>query len=153
MSTYIFPAQNAARSLHAGLMAEKLIFLNPLLAGEVPTLEACYEIVQAIVDEQINGRMIWATLDQELIDKVIAKHLEHWDEPRYHGAVRHLYDNVVDPIYLQICEWISVVIPGKTWKVWYLRKVGRDLALEEGMDYRIMDWTRRKERGEFEGHE
>lgn len=49
---------------------------------------------------------------------------------------------VVEDIWYLLCQQISEIIPEKTWKVWTLCRLGRDLYLKEGEDYRIIDWMK-----------
>jgi hypothetical protein len=54
------------------------------------------------------------------------------------------YDStIIDSLWLAIQELVDSVLPEKTWKVWDIHRLGRDLYMKEGEDYRIMDWMKR----------
>lgn len=54
------------------------------------------------------------------------------------------YDStIIDAVWLAIQELINTALPEKTWKVWDIHRLGRDLYMKEGEDYRVMDWMKR----------
>lgn len=54
------------------------------------------------------------------------------------------YDStVVDDVWLNVIQTINSAIPERTWIVWEVKKLGRDLIIKEKEDYRILDWMRR----------
>lgn len=58
--------------------------------------------------------------------------------------ITNQYDStVVDDVWLSINELVKMAIPEKTWKVWEVQRLGCDLYLKEGEDYRIKDWMKR----------
>lgn len=54
------------------------------------------------------------------------------------------YDStVIDDVWLGIIEMVNSIIPRKTWMMWKVKKMGRDILLVEEEDYRVFDWNRR----------
>lgn len=105
-------------------------------------------IVDVIIRDSVDNRMRWLTPRHYRIDDVIAKIVES----RIQGtkAAHLFYDEVVDDIWTRIDGIIGHFIPDRTWSIWYIRTLGNSTRLEEGSDYRIVDWERKMESGEWQ---
>lgn len=49
---------------------------------------------------------------------------------------------LVDETWLFIQDAVGRLMPEETWDIWYLKNIGRDVYLQQGMDYRAWDWER-----------
>lgn len=153
MSTYIFPADEAARTFKG--MCDGYLQQhgpNPVLQAE-PTLPACREIVKAVLDAQLTAMFKWASPNRNELDNTIVRYFPGFDPRCIDEASAWFWSQIMDHLIIHINEWVELAVPQRTWVVWHTKMIGQDIALEEGSDYRVLDWMRRKERGEFEGHE
>jgi hypothetical protein len=72
------------------------------------------------------------------------KRLKHDIEP-WHTDSQQLLQ-LLAPVMAKAESWINEVIGDDEhsgWMIWYVRKIGQDVALEKGIDYRIHDWEER----------
>ena len=112
-------------------------------------LDACVEIVTAVVLDQVGAKMAWASKSLATdanLQKVLA------DTCNLHVTELQKSDflkTVIEPLNDSIEEWIKTSIPEPTWRVWSIRTLGRDLCLEQGEDFRVLDWERRMASGEW----
>ena len=65
-------------------------------------------------------------------------------------ATNGFIENVIMEVEEIALRRIRELIPKSTWVVWHCRNLGNDFLIEEGEDYRILDWQRRMESGEWQ---
>lgn len=54
------------------------------------------------------------------------------------------YQEVVQPAYEEVHDWVNRFEDNEdSWHIWYVRRLGLDVIVEKGPDYRIVDWERR----------
>ena len=54
------------------------------------------------------------------------------------------FSDVIQPAYEEVHDWVMNFDDGQaSWHIWYVRRLGLDVILEKGPDYRILDWERR----------
>ncbi|WJJ55220.1 hypothetical protein [Xanthomonas phage RTH11] len=77
---------------------------------------------------------------------------EQWRKmvPRWKDVTREqeiaMFNAVVQPAYEVIGDWAEQFkTTADGWHVWGARRVGLDVIIEKGEDYRILDWNRRME--------
>ena len=147
------------------------------LTGNALTLteSQAIDIIAAYVDDYINSKAAYAVPQPSAVDKVLNATFPWWEEateyafaPNYDYSripkfssnfkanverlcnMRNIVEcNALLPAYAMIRKFIQTLIPTTTWTVWFTKRNGEDILLEEGEDFRIIDWTRRKEAGEF----
>lgn len=90
----------------------------------------------------------WEGLDTDRVRHLPKEHLEVWQQEALRCSV-HLYRRVLEPLTLRIARWVNNAIPERTWDIWTIRPLGRDLVLEKGIDFRVWDWERRMENKEW----
>ena len=144
--TYIFPALDLATDLHEWSKE----FCEPRKL-HVPSQEECVDIVVALVDDTITERMKWCDGENKFDDELEKKY--PWyksvsgEESDHNSSDFYYY--VLDHIFLKVQSIVSELIPKQTWVVWYISKRGRDVFIEAGEDYRVLDWERRMASGEW----
>lgn len=53
------------------------------------------------------------------------------------------FQHIVDQLAVQCIDLlVNVVKLESSWRVWSITRVGRDICLEIGEDYRVIEWTR-----------
>ena len=107
------------------------------------------DLVRASVESAIHERLLWVKMPSEAVDQCLSFHFSNWDIDLRDVAGRDFYNQVVDPLLVRMEGWVQTVIPTPTWTMWSLRTLGKDFYLEDGEDFRIVDWTRRMEEGEW----
>lgn len=153
MTTFILPIDTLAREMEAFLMAFLDEFGGSLEELEHPPHDDDYlELVYTLVDDELNQRMRWTSRGyhaQTVLDKRFPDFIFRLDEER-----RDAFEcDVIEPVRSTLLGALDVVIPSTTWDIWYTKRLGRDIVLEKGEDYRIMDWTKRYRKGEFTLHD
>lgn len=140
-------------------VANKFVFWceNFCQTNDLPTLDekAALEICTAMADDLVNNRMQWCRQKDTFMD-LIEHHLEWFkfdcDDRRSKKtrAISDLfYTSVIDHVWLTIDSMIGDTVGSETWTIWHIRKIGSDLLLEKGEDYRVVDWERRMASGEW----
>ena len=56
------------------------------------------------------------------------------------------FRQVIDPLYSQCADiMVNAAKLETSWRVWGISRVGRDVCVEIGEDYRILEWTRQRD--------
>lgn len=147
----IHPTRDTVQDLHY----ETERFCEKYQVDQLP-LTACYEIIKCVFDDLLSTRFLWCPSTDRL-DEVLTRHIP-WhefsrpapDDPVDRIAIKDLYyEEILDAYILRIDQWLYQIVPHRTWDVWYLTQLGFELVLDKGPDYRVLDWTRRTESGEW----
>jgi hypothetical protein len=97
-------------------------------------------------DDLLSLRMHWAS---EINDaKIVWDHYHSWYQPN--STLDELCKSALDIIDGYIRDELLVIIPEKSWSIWYVKQIGNSLVFEEGEDFRIADWERRMSSGEWQ---
>lgn len=121
------------------------------------TLQGSVEAVFGILEEGIFGRLYWATPGFTL-DSALNRHLSWWPlevllEPKGETDryCHYYYSEVVDPVELKILAFLDPIIGqgNDLWKIWHTLRLGDDYVIESGEDYRIVEFERRVQSGEW----
>lgn len=160
---FILPAFSLACDLKA--LTEEFMASDPInIEYKELTIDQYVDIIQGIVDDHINSLTCWCS-DSDSSLKLLGEIFD-WFEPeaiklqseeseispqRYKLMVvsNMYYIQVIDLIIVRFSEIVDEFIPSDNWNVWHMRRLGDDLLVEKGEDYRIIDWTRRMESGEW----
>ena len=74
--------------------------------------------------------------------------VENWTEISTRKLENELFVEVIRDAYEDIHDWLNGFDSGEpSWHVWYVRRLGLDIAIEKGPDFRILDWERRMRAG------
>lgn len=129
--------------------------------SDIKTIDerAMFELIYAFVDDMLSARMRWSKSSYNY-DNQLEK-IFPWFAPlknvRY-GNTMHVveceissafYEKILSVLEDEIIELVDDRIEDRTWNVWSISKLGRDIVLVEGPDYRILDWERRMQTGEW----
>lgn len=105
------------------------------------------------IDDTLNGLMKWVAGRHETAFTYLTENLP-WtvvDENE------NLFTSFEDYVLLDVIrKYVTTPLyehVGVTWKVWTTRQFDDDLAVEEGMDYRVMEWYRLTGKELPTGHE
>lgn len=146
----IHPTTEAASNLyHETLRFCQEMNLTPL------EFEDCFQVIRAILDDQLSHRFKWCpaqTTIRQLLETLTGWHTLEI-ESLLMGERVPLYDHYYETVLLEyvvdVERWLDAYVPSRTWDVWYLTNFGRELVIDKGTDYRVMDWHRRMQSGEW----
>lgn len=125
--------------------------LNP------PEFADCLTIVRTLLDDIMSRRFLWCAEQNSLED--VVNEIMQWDDTT---VLRHsqsgktiapfdlYFREVLDDFELATQEWVANFIPEPTYDIWYLTQFGRELVIDKGPDFRIVDWERRMKSGEWQ---
>lgn len=110
------------------------------------------ELVKAMVDDDINGRLLW-TSPSRCLDQAMERVLPWWGGPyalqgedSISEVCQSYYCNVIDPTIIRVGGLLSQLMGGSNsedmWHVWYTLPIGNDLLIERGEDYRVVEFER-----------
>ena len=117
---------------------------------ELVLLDLADRLVRAAAEDALNDRMIWLRVGtHHALDTLLLETFQGWDESAHQKQSAHFYSEVIDEMLIRIERWMQFAIPERSWNIWSLRTIGQDLLMEKGEDYRVVDWTRRMESGEW----
>lgn len=112
------------------------------------TEEEMLPIVDSLIQESVDSRMAWLSTRLNRTHDLIGELLGKFEN--MHNLVDDFYHELIMDLELNIDNTLNELIPSKTWNVWYIRTLLHTTILEEGSDYRVLDWQRRMESGEWE---
>lgn len=52
------------------------------------------------------------------------------------------YFDVLDTLFLKMCDWFSTFIPAACWDMWTVYRSGPFAIFTKGRDYRIVEWEK-----------
>lgn len=110
------------------------------------------DLAVAMFSDILEGMSAWVTIagcqQDSATEKQWAKMVMGWNENIDGRTRQSLFTRVEEDMFDVIHDWVvsfDNVTP--SWNVWYVRRMGHDVVVEKGQDYRILDWTRRMEAG------
>lgn len=135
--------------------------------GTLPTREQWRQYLERVIDDLLNRSLRWAKPSshaKQLLSELLPLYSPLEDKPRLHKVRRDKIDvnsdrlatDVLYPIELKVSRWINDALGDEVenlWRIWSVSKIGTDLVIERGMDYRVYAWERRLKGGEFEREE
>lgn len=154
----IFPTAEVVVALQMDLADYRRRFNNPILedrnavaSARELTEEECFTIIYAMVDDAMNNYLLWVPQHSgsPQTDAAMKRLFPLWNDGDHASYTSHLLSNLLDEHTLRVEEWVSFAMKSPTWNVWSLHRLDRDVVFEKGEDYRILDWTRRMESGEW----
>jgi hypothetical protein len=135
------------------------------MSTKTTTLEQCQDIIVSMMDDAVNNQLQWAKNTENHV-MYIRRTFELWSEESpdeedsitpvqkaFYSDCDYFYAEVLDTYYVEICEWVSDAIEDNDWCMCFMRRMGSDIVLETGMDFRIYDWQRRTNSGEWVNEE
>lgn len=64
-------------------------------------------------------------------------------EEDVYQLVDFINSQIIDPMWLAVMQMVEEQIPNRTWKIYSIEELGRDIVVVEDVDYRIWDWYRK----------
>lgn len=106
------------------------------------------------IDSAINAKLLWVDKGQptEQLDWSVINELKDvfvWTEQITQKELIEELECLFEELEVTIRMFIDDVIPKRTWRIYTTRRLGHDLVIERGRDYRIEDWERRMKTGEW----
>jgi len=111
------------------------------------------EIILAIVEEQLFNRLYWTDkVANSNVEETLYNSLEWWSslcgDNRSSEICQAYYSTVIDEVEIKIAEFIDNIAgecnTEAMWLMWYTKRLGDDLVIERGEDYRIVEYERRQ---------
>lgn len=127
-----------------------------------PRWQDCLPMIERILSNELDSRSMWAhpKSSEDLFEELLP-----WTKNVPKGQVyEEFYTEVIIRVTKDVNRWIETFLPSahgfsgkagvkKSWIVWYVRAMGRDILIEEGPDFRILDWHERMANGEWKDHD
>jgi len=140
-------AAKPGRELFAEMLAYK-----PVTKDSVQGINriSVAELVKAIYLDLIQESSQWAKIAGlvNFYDDQWKRMVKDWDEKVSKKLENQLFTEVIRDAYDEIHDWLNHFDDGDpSWHVWYVRRLGLDIMIEKGPDYRILDWERRMKAG------
>lgn len=92
-------------------------------------------------DPVISPKMLEPAAEQS---KSLTRLFDWYTDDPYQGHLlsESFYTDLVDDLWLLVQDQILQAVPQASWNIWNVKRLGRDLYIESGIDYRIYDWER-----------
>lgn len=131
----------------------KARFKNSLLDVNITFEDAC-QIIRAMVEQNITERLYWVAAPADAtiaIASVIAGYGEPEHAKRTKSLDTHVFNEIEDLIESIVGQIMQCE---RTWYMWTTRRIGHDLWLEPGIDFRIHEWETavREQRLDYPSH-
>lgn len=112
------------------------------------------KLVQGLVEDFVETYLKWVTIRNNHFETTAEQLFDWWTlKPAAHdnGSPRdHYWMDVIEDVYQKVGLYLDPLFPQRTWDLWFIRTLpGGDVVLEQGSDYRVVDWERRIKTGEW----
>jgi hypothetical protein len=151
---YILPTQQLAEELyHRSWAFTESRGLQPL------SKRGSVEVIIGIIEEYVYGHLYWAKHDPHM-EIALSQYLNWWvlgesltSDYGTGPTCQAYYIDVLDPLELKLIQTVEGMIglpnTSAMWMIWYTLRIGDDLVLERGEDFRIVEFERRFISGEW----
>lgn len=120
------------------------------------TRNSVADLVVAMYLDQLNNYSKWTPNQgsEEYYEAQIIKMVPGWSDLPSTQQFK-FFNEVLRPAYELIHDWVLTFENDcDHWHLWYARRLGLDVVIEKGQDYRIVDWERRMAAGaEHQAHQ
>jgi hypothetical protein len=137
------------------LLRKSNTFLSTAGKATDLTENDCDSIIYSLVEEFIHRYEKWRVYTKsccydEVVDKLLHDRFENTTDIDAFKTIRdEFYRTAIDPVWMTIRQILQPAFPEDTWNLWWIRRMNNSIILEQGIDYRIYDWERRMESGEW----
>lgn len=141
-------AAEPGRQLFAEMLAYKPVSKNDPVQG-INRISVA-DLVKAMYLELLQETSQWAKIagTENYVDRQWASMVRDWNDNVSKKLENQLFTEVIREAYEQIHDWLNEFDDADpNWHVWYVRRLGLDILIEKGPDYRILDWERRMRAG------
>lgn len=109
-------------------------------------------LIVAMYVDMLHETSRWARIagyeEESATQKQWTHMVKDWNDRVDRKLEQTLYRQVIEPVFEEIHNWVlNFDGSDPSWHVWYVRRMGLDIIIEKGQDYRVLDWTRRMEAG------
>lgn len=108
------------------------------------------DLVAAMYLDMLTDVSMWAklTATSDYTTAQWNKMVEGFDDKVSRTLQNTLFRDVIQEAYEDIHDWLNEFdTEAHSWNVWYVRRIGLDIMIEKGDDYRVLDWERRMQQG------
>lgn len=108
------------------------------------------DLAVAIYRDLLRSTSQWAQCagTTECTDEQIHRLVKDWGRNVGLKQEALFWDAVVKDLWESIHDWVVAFDSNEPgWFVWYVKRLGLDIVVEKGPDYRILDWERRMRAG------
>ncbi len=114
-------------------------FKNSLLDVNITFEDAC-DIVRAMVEQNITERLYWVPVPTDA-SKEIARVFAGYNDVDHEKRAKSLKVHVFNEVEALVESAIERIMGcERTWYMWTTKRIGHDLWLEPGVDFRIHEW-------------
>lgn len=129
-----------------------MLAFKPVPKGKVLGINrvSVAELVKAMYLDLLHETSKWAQLTghESYVDLQWKRMVHKYDENVDKKLEAQIFSEVIRDAYEEIHDWVLQLDGAEpTWHVWYVRRMGLDIMVEKGPDYRILDWERRMRQG------
>lgn len=145
----VFPAHEVTLEFHAMMERYRKAINNPLIEmayqdREIP-IDTCFKIVYAAIEDALFGRLMWSSYASHphALDKALSEAFPGFDEATHPKSANDIVVKLIDNLMILVDHWMSTLVPSRSWRIWHLKRFDEyDIVIEQGVDYRIADWTK-----------
>lgn len=108
------------------------------------------DLIVAMYLDMLADASMWARLTASADHTTTQwnKMVDGFDEKVPRTLQNLLFRDVTQEAYEDVHDWLNEFdTEHQSWNVWYVRRIGLDIMLEKGEDYRVLDWERRMQQG------
>lgn len=122
------------------------------------SLDLSIGLIDAIIEENVFNNLNWVREKQDHV-KYLNDNLEWWPEDAlvnddYGPFFTDFYCLLIDRYVTRVCVILEDILKSEVesnkWKIWFCYKLSQNTIVEEGEDYRIVEFERRMANGEWE---
>lgn len=138
---YILPASTLAKDFY-----QWVLDFTTRRELDGASVSQCLDVVEAAIDDSLNRRMLWCEPSSR-IDDLLEKYFPWYAGDQSDDHSRDFYYFVVDHLILAVDELLADIVERETWIIWYMRRLGDDVVIEKGEDFRIVEFERQVRAG------
>lgn len=113
------------------------------------TSDAFPRILAALYQDTLENYAHWSPSQgsDANYSRLMFEYIPHWGQIS-DKAQNQLFHEVFQPALDEVVSWVYQLDSDEDrWRIWYVKRLGSDILIEKGPDFRIVDWERRIELG------
>lgn len=103
------------------------------------------DLVAAMYLDMLHNFSKWnhGGANDEYVQAQLQRMIPQWNEAPS-SMYGRILSEVIKPVDEEVHDWVVWFNPADAdWSIWYVRRLGYDVIIVRGEDYRILDWERR----------
>lgn len=111
---------------------------------EEPEIDTLLGITRSLFDYSLCKKMRWSRPDEDVIGNEVKKVFGWYDLDCPEGSLSDVfYLEALEPCLTEVNNLIKAIVDKDEWCIWHTTRIGDDIILERGDDFRIVDWELR----------